>query len=235
MGPLFLGYETWRVARYEKGYVFTGWRPPTRWAKKLDLQHHRFGLTRRYCSRLDQSPLLWIRVVTARTCRCGHIRLPASFLELRAPFFRLPACSAPTVRSRRGGSVAQLRAAAALPPFFFAGCTAYMPPLPESPSLTQPAPQRVLCPNRPFGRWADVGQRKNGRSGGQKLSAVLGAWAVPGGIPSGWGQFGAVKKWAGAIASRRVQRSARDGASSSFGQRPFFNGPELAPATWYAT
>ena len=43
-------------------------------------------------------------------------------------------------------------------------------------------------------RFADVGQRKNGRS-------VLGLWAVLGGIPSGWEQFGAVKKWAVLIAS----------------------------------
>ena len=42
-------------------------------------------------------------------------------------------------------------------------------------------------------RFADVGQRENGRSGGQKLTALLGAWAVLGGMPSGWGQFGAVK------------------------------------------
>ena len=88
------------VAPDANGCVFRGaWRP-MRWAKKLAGQHHRFGLTHRYCSRLDQSPLLWIRVVTARTCRCGHIRLPASFLELLAPFFRLPACSAPTLRPR---------------------------------------------------------------------------------------------------------------------------------------
>ena len=53
-----------------------------------------------------------------------------------------------------------------------------------------------LCPNRPFPRWADVGQRKNGRSGGQKLFETGCAWAILGGIPSGWGQFGAVKKWA---------------------------------------
>ena len=34
------------------------------------------------------------------------------------------------------------------------------------------AAQRVSCPNRPFGRWADVGQRKNGRSVEKNLSAV---------------------------------------------------------------
>ena len=63
------------------------------------------------------------------------------------------------------------------------------------------AAQRVSCPNRPFGRWADVGQRKNGRSGEKNLSAARCAWAVLGGIPSGWGQFGAVvKKWAVVIA-----------------------------------
>ena len=37
------------------------------------------------------------------------------------------------------------------------------------------------------------------------LSTARCAWAVLGGIPSGWGQFGAVKKWAGVIASRGVQ------------------------------
>ena len=30
----------------------------------------------------------------------------------------------------------------------------------------------------------------------KKLSAVRFLWAFLGGIPSGWGQFGAVKKWA---------------------------------------
>ena len=49
-------------------------------------------------------------------------------------------------------------------------------------------------------RFADVGQRKNGRSGGQNQIAVLGARAVLGGMQSGWGQFGAVKKWAVLIA-----------------------------------
>ena len=38
------------------------------------------------------------------------------------------------------------------------------------------------------------GQRKNGRSGEKNLTAIGRAWAVLGGIPSGWGQFGAVKK-----------------------------------------
>ena len=61
-----------------------------------------------------------------------------------------------------------------------------------------------LCPNRPFRRWADVGQRKNGRSVGKNLSAVQHPWAVLGGVKSGWGQFGAVKKWAVVMASRRV-------------------------------
>ena len=65
-----------------------------------------------------------------------------------------------------------------------------------------------LCPNRPFPRWADVGQRKNGRSVEKNLSAVGRAWAVLGGVQSGWEQFGAFKKWAGAIASRRVQLPA---------------------------
>ena len=54
-------------------------------------------------------------------------------------------------------------------------------------------------------RFADVGQRENGRSGGQNQIAVLGAWAVLGGMQSGWGQCGAVKKWAVVIASSEVQ------------------------------
>ena len=70
------------------------------------------------------------------------------------------------------------------------------------------AAQRVSRPNRPFGRWADVGQRKNGRSGEKNLSAIGCAWAVPGGIPSGWGQFGAVKKWAVVIGGLRRQLTA---------------------------
>ena len=45
-----------------------------------------------------------------------------------------------------------------------------------------------------------MGQRKNGRSGGKNQTAVLGLWAVLGGIPSGWEQFGAEKKWAVLIA-----------------------------------
>ena len=57
-------------------------------------------------------------------------------------------------------------------------------------------------------RFADVGQRKNGRSGGQNQIAVLGAWAVLGGMQSGWGQFGAVKKWALLIAGLRRQLNA---------------------------
>ena len=51
------------------------------------------------------SALLWLRVGTARTCRCGDIRLPSSFLELRVPLLRLPACSAPTLGPRRHGAV----------------------------------------------------------------------------------------------------------------------------------
>ena len=44
-------------------------------------------------------------------------------------------------------------------------------------------------------RFADVGQRKNGRSGGQnQIETGRCAWAVLGGMQSGWGQFGAVKK-----------------------------------------
>ena len=54
-------------------------------------------------------------------------------------------------------------------------------------------------------RFADVGQRKNGRSGGQKQIAVLAACPPLGGIPSGWEQFGAEKKWAVVIGRPRCQ------------------------------
>ena len=57
-------------------------------------------------------------------------------------------------------------------------------------------------------RFADVGQRKNGRSGGKNQIDILGAWAVLGGIPSGWDQFGAVKKWAVVIGRPRCQLNA---------------------------
>ena len=70
------------------------------------------------------------------------------------------------------------------------------------------AAQRVSCPNRPFGRWADVGQRKNGRSGEKNLTEKRCAWAVLGGIPSGWGQFGAVKKFFLFMAGLRWQLNA---------------------------
>ena len=44
-----------------------------------------------------------------------------------------------------------------------------------------------LCPNRPFPRWADVGQRENGRSVEENLSAVrFRLWAFLGGMQSGW-------------------------------------------------
>ena len=52
------------------------------------------------------------------------------------------------------------------------------------------------------------GQRKNGRSGGNFLSAIGCAWAVPGGIPSGWGQFGAVKNLSRLIGGLRRQLNA---------------------------
>ena len=57
-------------------------------------------------------------------------------------------------------------------------------------------------------RFADVGQRKNGRSGGQNQIEKRRAWAVLGRIPTGWGQFGAVKKWAVLIGGLRRQLSA---------------------------
>ena len=53
-----------------------------------------------------------------------------------------------------------------------------------------------------------LGQRKNGRSGGRKKTEKRRAWAVLGGIPSGWGQFGAVKKWAVLIGGPRCQLNA---------------------------
>ena len=52
------------------------------------------------------------------------------------------------------------------------------------------------------------GQRKNGRSGGNFLSDIGCAWAVLGGIPSGWGQFGAVKKLLSFIGGLRRQLNA---------------------------
>ena len=70
------------------------------------------------------------------------------------------------------------------------------------------AAQRVSCPNRPFGRWADVGQRKNGRPGEKNQIEKRCAWAVLGGIPSGWGQFGAVKKLLSFIGGLRRQLNA---------------------------
>ena len=70
------------------------------------------------------------------------------------------------------------------------------------------AAQRVSCRNRPFPRWADVGQRKNGRSVEKNLTATGRAWAVLGGVQSGWEQFGAVKKWAVLIGGLRRQLNA---------------------------
>ena len=43
----------------------------------------------------------------------------------------------------------------------------------------------------------------------KNLPAIGCAWAVPGGIPSGWGQFGAVKKWAVVIGGLRRQLNAK--------------------------
>ena len=57
----------------------------------------------------------------------------------------------------------------------------------------------------PFPRCAHVGQRKNGRSGGKNQIENGCAWAVLGGIPSGWEQFGAEKKWAVVIGRPRCQ------------------------------
>ena len=55
------------------------------------------------------------------------------------------------------------------------------------------------------------GQRENGRSGGNFLSETgCASWAVLGGIPSGWGQFGAVKK----LFSSRRRRPTREEAES---------------------
>ena len=54
-------------------------------------------------------------------------------------------------------------------------------------------------------RFADVGQRKNGRSGGENQIEKRRAWAVLGGMQSGWERFGAVKKWAVLIGRPRCQ------------------------------
>ena len=50
----------------------------------------------------------------------------------------------------------------------------------------------------------------NGKTGDRwkNLSATGCAWAILGGMQSGWGQFGAVKKWAVVIASSEVQLNA---------------------------
>ena len=42
----------------------------------------------------------------------------------------------------------------------------------------------------------------------KNLTVIGRAWAVLGGIPSGWGQFGAVKKWAVVIGGLRRQLNA---------------------------
>ena len=81
------------------------------------------------------------------------------------------------------------------------------------------AAQRVSCRNRPFPRCTHVGQRENGRSGGKKLTAMWGLWAVLGGIPSGWEQFGAEKKWAVVIGGLRRQLNALY-CVSKMAQRP---------------
>ena len=57
-------------------------------------------------------------------------------------------------------------------------------------------------------RFADVGQRKNGRSGGQNQIENGCAWAVLGGMQNGWEQFGAVKKLFSFIAGLRRQLNA---------------------------
>jgi hypothetical protein len=62
------------------------------------------------------------------------------------------------------------------------------------------------------------GQRKNGRSGGNFLSAKRRAWAVLDGIPSGWGQFGAVKKWAVVIGGLRRQLNAKCAIATAPGE-----------------
>ena len=50
-----------------------------------------------------------------------------------------------------------------------------------------------------IGHFRDVPMWVNGKTAdlaGKKLTAVRCLWAVLGGIPSGWEQFGAEKKWA---------------------------------------
>ena len=70
------------------------------------------------------------------------------------------------------------------------------------------AAQRISCRNRPFPRCTHVGQRKNGRSGGKNQTAMWGAWAFQGGVPSGWGQFEEAKKKTVVMGGLRQQLNA---------------------------
>ena len=58
------------------------------------------------------------------------------------------------------------------------------------------------------------GQRKNGRSGENFLSTAGCAWAVLGGIPSGWGQFGVVEARPNRNALRRRKEHTRGDTDS---------------------
>ena len=61
-----------------------------------------------------------------------------------------------------------------------------------------------------IGHFRDWPMWVNGKTGDRwkKQIAMRRAWAILGGVQSGWEQFGAVKKWAVPIASRRVQLDA---------------------------
>ena len=64
----------------------------------------------------------------------------------------------------------------------------------------------VFVPKSAISEMGRCGSTEKRAIGGKKnLSAVRFLWAILGGVQSGWGQFGAVKKWARLIASRRVQ------------------------------
>ena len=65
-----------------------------------------------------------------------------------------------------------------------------------------------FVPKSAISKTSRSGQRKNGRSGEKILSVIGRAWAVLGGIPSGWGQFGAVKKLLLFIGGLRRQLNA---------------------------
>ena len=71
------------------------------------------------------------------------------------------------------------------------------------------AAQRISCRNRPF---YDLPMWVNGKTadlaGGNKSRRDAPGRSVLGGMQSGWGQFGAVKKWAVVIGGLRRQLNA---------------------------